>query len=121
MSENSIINSKMANDHLDKPKAYKGDEKYIFVSYSHLDSEIVYRDISILQSKGIRVWYDEGLPAGEEWDKIVYPKIISEQCACVIFFVSPHFFRSKSIAKEIEIVFNLKGSELYPVSTMWTI
>jgi len=102
----------MANDFLDKPKAYKGNEKYIFVSYSHLDSENVYRDISILQSKGIRIWYDEGLPAGEEWDKIVYPKIISEQCACVIFFVSPHFFRSKSIAKEIEIVFNLKGSEL---------
>lgn len=94
-----------------KPRSYDGDEKYIFVSYSHNDSEVVYTDIAYLQNQGMRIWYDEGIPAGEDWDQVVYPRIVSSQCSGIVFFVSPSFFGSRSIAKEIEIAFNTKGHE----------
>lgn len=96
---------------IEKPRPYDGPEKYIFASYSHCDAEAVYEDIAYLQLRGMRIWYDEGLPAGVDWDQAVYPKITSDQCAGIIFFVSPSFFSSRSIAKEIEIAFNTEGLE----------
>ena len=91
---------------IEKPPAYEGDEPYVFISYSHKNSEIVYKDLWRLIDQGIRVWYDQGLPAGKEWDKVVEGKITSEKCACVIFYLSPNFIGSDSIMKEINLVFD---------------
>ncbi|MEJ2087913.1 MAG: hypothetical protein P8Y69_05460 [Gammaproteobacteria bacterium] len=41
--------------------AYRGEEPYIFVSYSHADAESVYPDLAWLHEQGINVWYDEGI------------------------------------------------------------
>lgn len=91
---------------IEKPPAYEGDEPYVFVSYSHKDAEAVYKDLWRLIDQGIRVWYDKGLPAGQEWDKVVESKIVSEKCACVIFYLSPNFVGSDSIMKEVNLVFD---------------
>lgn len=93
------------------PIPYTGSEKYVFVSYSHQDKDLVYKDLNRLIESGIRIWYDKGIPAGPEWDEFVYPKIVCEQCALVLFYVSEHFFYSDAIAKEIKIVFNTSGTE----------
>lgn len=96
---------------LDDPIPYEGSEKYIFISYSHKDKEEVYKDIKMLQHEGVRIWYDKGIYAGNKWDEFVYPKIVSKQCALVLFYVSEQFFYSPAIGKEIRIVFNTDGSE----------
>ena len=50
---------------MEKPfSAYQGAEPYVFVCYSHLDSDIVYKDIASLNMKGVNVWYDEGIAGG---------------------------------------------------------
>lgn len=46
--------------------AYKGKEKYIFVSYAHKDSAKVLPIIENMQHAGYRIWYDTGIKAGTE-------------------------------------------------------
>ena len=40
---------------------YEGKEKYIFISYSHSDSEIIIPILEELNSNGYRIWYDDGI------------------------------------------------------------
>ena len=47
--------------------AYQGDEPYVFVSYSHEDEAVVFKEIRLLQDHGVNVWYDDGIAAGLEW------------------------------------------------------
>ena len=54
-----------------RPSAYKGDEPYVFISYAHDDSNLIYPIIGELQKKGLRVWYDEGIEVGTHWDEII--------------------------------------------------
>ncbi len=46
------------------------EENFVFISYSHMDYKAVYCDLLEFHKNGLRYWYDEGLPAGEDWDKI---------------------------------------------------
>ena len=46
-------------------KAYTGDEPYIFISYKHADSDIVYPVIKQMHDLGFNLWYDAGLPHGK--------------------------------------------------------
>ena len=39
---------------------YEGNDKYIFVSYAHKDSQKVVPIVETLSSNGFRVWYDSG-------------------------------------------------------------
>jgi sugar/nucleoside kinase (ribokinase family)/beta-phosphoglucomutase-like phosphatase (HAD superfamily)/ABC-type sugar transport system substrate-binding protein len=93
------------------PEPYQGTEKYVFISYSHINKEIVYEDIKKLKEMGVRIWYDKGIPPGPRWDEYVYPKIISDQCSLVLFYVTESFFFSEAIAREIKIVFNTEDCE----------
>ena len=47
--------------------AYNGDEPYIFVAYSHKDSDIVYPQISWRQDLGFNIAWDEGISPGAVW------------------------------------------------------
>lgn len=49
-------------------KAYEGNGDYIFISYKHKDSKIVYPVIEKLYNRGFNIWYDAGLPKGENYD-----------------------------------------------------
>ena len=39
--------------------AYDGDEPYLFISYAHKDSALVFKEISKLNDAGYHIWYDE--------------------------------------------------------------
>ena len=49
-------------------KAYNGDGEYIFISYKHKDSDLVYPVIEKLHDNGFNIWYDAGLPQGKNYD-----------------------------------------------------
>ena len=50
---------------------YRGyDAPYIFVSYAHKDGNKASEVIGKLQMEQYRVWYDEGIDPGTEWDEI---------------------------------------------------
>lgn len=38
---------------------YEGNNKYIFVSYSHLDGDAIPPILESLDREGFRIWYDE--------------------------------------------------------------
>lgn len=83
-----------------KPKAYHGDKEFIFVSYSHDNSAEVLKIIADLQKRGIRIWYDEGIEPGEEWDDFIAAHI--SQCSYFISFISAAYAASDNCKDEIE-------------------
>ena len=50
---------------------YKGEEPYIFISYSHRDTAEVYAILERMQKDGYRIWFDEGIDPGSEWDDVI--------------------------------------------------
>ncbi len=74
----------------------------MFVSYSHKDYKAVYCDLIEFQRAGVRYWYDRGLPAGKDWNKVVEEKIKSPLCSGVVFYLSRNLFLSRSVLREIE-------------------
>ena len=78
---------------------YSGNEPYIFISYSHKDSDRVLPIIRGLQAKGFRVWYDSGIEAGTEWPEFIAEKLRASNC--VIAFLSPHAASSHNCRREI--------------------
>ena len=48
-------------------KPYEGNKPFLFISYSHRQSDLVVDSIRILHEQGWRLWYDEGIPAGSDW------------------------------------------------------
>ena len=47
-----------------KPEIYEGNEKYIFISYAHRDSDVVLNIAKAITEAGYRIWYDDGIAAG---------------------------------------------------------
>ena len=45
---------------------YSGKDPYLFISYSHADTEKVYQILSMLQRNSCRLWYDDGITGGEK-------------------------------------------------------
>lgn len=78
--------------------------KYFFVSYSHKDFKSVYPDLLMLYRQRIPFQFDGGLPFGERWDVSVKPKIQSENCLGVLFYVSQHTLLSNPVEKECMIL-----------------
>ena len=84
---------------------YEGKEPYAFISYSHKDSGDVLPIVSDLNSKGLRVWYDEGIEAGSEW-----PEYLAEHLAnssVVVAFISGNFNDSKYCRREMHFATRL--------------
>jgi hypothetical protein len=79
---------------------YQGKKPYVFVSYSHRDSDRVLHIIFPLHIQRYRVWYDEGIPAGCDWPKNIASHM--RDAAAVLFFVSASSFASINCLNEIK-------------------
>jgi len=84
--------------------AYGGAEPYIFVSYARKDKDKVALILERLHRKGYRLWWDEGIEAGDEWFKIISRNL--RRSACMLLFWSPEAAKSKWVNKEILIALN---------------
>lgn len=80
-------------------KPYEGKRPYVFISYSHLQSEAVVKTIRILHEKGYRLWYDEGIPAGSDWPVNIAQHL--QNCERVIFFLSERAMASPNCFSEM--------------------
>ena len=76
--------------------------KFVFVSYSHKDSEAVREDMETLLERGVRVWFDVNMRLGEDWSEIAKSVIYHENCVGVIFYNSPNSFISSAVQREQE-------------------
>lgn len=87
---------------MDRPIAYMGDQPYIFVSYSHKDCERVWPIILKLQAEGFRIWYDDGISPGTEWDLNIATHI--RKCDFFAAFISRNYLESENCKDELSFV-----------------
>lgn len=78
---------------------YTGEEPYIFASYSHIDMETVFDIIRGFQKRGYRIWFDEGIDPGVEWDEYIATHIDSS--SYLISFLSENYYGSTNCRDEL--------------------
>jgi len=79
--------------------AYKGDEPYIFVSYSHKDARAVFPELTKLRNQGFNIWFDEGIEPGAEWREEIGTAILNARV--FLYFVSEASVQSENCRKEV--------------------
>ena len=87
-------------------KAYPGDEPYTFVSYAHLNRDIVFPLIKQLHDKGYRIWYDEGIDPGTEWAELIATHL--KTASSMLLFITPQAIASFNVNDEIHFALNKK-------------
>ena len=87
-------------------RPYEGTQPYIFVSYAHKNDAAVLEIIGALQSRGFRVWYDEGIEAGSEWPESIASHL--ERAQLVLAFLSPAYLQSDNCRKEMHYALTKK-------------
>ncbi|MBE6959410.1 MAG: TIR domain-containing protein [Ruminococcaceae bacterium] len=108
MSENKM-NANIVNIGL---PSYEGDEPYIFVSYSHVDSVMVREVLQRIDREKFRFWYDDTMEIGEDFRQELQDKV--QRCHAFLLFVSPASMQSKYCGMEIITAFK-HNKRIYPV------
>lgn len=85
-------------------EAYKGNKPYVFISYAHADSLLVYPVIKWLDNIGFRIWYDEGIDPGNEWPEEIAKSL--DACEYFIVFLSRNSIKSRNVRNEINFALN---------------
>ncbi len=93
-------------------EAYTGKEPFLFISYSHRDTALVYPLLDKLHEKKFRIWYDESCETGNDFRDELREKI--ERCTAVILFVSEASMSSPFCGMEI-IVARENQKRVYPI------
>ncbi len=91
-------------------RPYEGNEKYIFVSYAHVDGDIVYPIIERLHDAGFRIWFDEGIEWGSEWSESIADHLRS--CEVCIAFHSSASAESMNCRQEVNYALKKRRSIL---------
>ena len=95
---------------MNKPIAYNGEEKFIFVSYSHRNTDAVWDTLNDLQKDGFRFWYDDGIEAGSCWDDYIAEHITAS--GYFLAFVSGEYAASNNCIQELRWAMSLKKEVL---------
>lgn len=87
------------------PKAYSGDEPYIYVSYAHKDADKVFPEIKRFNNQGYNIWFDEGIISGNEWVEVI-EKALSN-CSLFVVFISNNSIESINVRNEISVAIRM--------------
>ena len=79
--------------------AYKGIERYVFISYAHKDSKEVFPIISQFNQQEYHVWYDEGIEPGIEWPEEIANAL--NNSSLFVVFITPNSVNSENVRNEI--------------------
>lgn len=89
---------------------YEGTEPYIFISYAHKDSGLVFPVLEELDRRGYRIWYDDGIAPGSEWPENIAQHL--NNCALTMAFVSPNSIASDNCRREVTFALSKKKAFL---------
>ena len=89
----------MGTDGAQAPKPYGGDGGYIFISYAHQDRDRVLPLLAAMTADGFRLWFDEGVDPGTEWDENIAVHI--EKSGYFIALISADYLRSENCRDEL--------------------
>ncbi len=78
---------------------YQGSEPYIFLSYSHKDTDEASQIVGQMMHNRFRIWYDEGVVPGTQWDEHIAARVVN--CSFFIALVSRAYVRSSNCLDEL--------------------
>ena len=87
-------------------RPYDGDQPYIFISYAHANSPAVMEVVQELHHRGFRIWYDDGIEVGSEWQENIAQHLAD--ASLMIAFVSNAYMRSDNCRKEMHYAVSKK-------------
>ena len=87
-------------------RPYNGDQPYIFISYAHANSPAVMEVVQELHHRGFRIWYDDGIEVGSEWQENIAQHLADANL--MIAFVSNAYMRSDNCRKEMHYAVSKK-------------
>ncbi len=87
-------------------EAYRGNKPYIFISYAHADSAMVYPVIKEFHDFGYNVWYDEGIEPGIAWPEEIAKALGG--CDLFVVFITPKSKESENVDNEIYVALSKK-------------
>jgi hypothetical protein len=90
-------------------KPYEGDN-YIFISYSHRNTNKVMSVMERMQRDGFRLWYDDGIDPGTEWDDNIAAHV--DRCKYFIAFISKEYLESENCKDELNYARDLNKERL---------
>jgi hypothetical protein len=90
--------------------SYEGTEPYIFISYSHADTDSVYKILKVIDKEKYRFWYDDTMEIGEDFREELRSRI--ENCSAFLLFISETALNSKYCGMEIITAYKYKV--IYP-------
>ena len=96
----------------DRFQVYTGNDPYVFVSYAHKDSESVYPDIEYLLNQRYRIWLDQGIETGSDYEAVLANHI--QGCTLLVAFLSEAAINSTQVKDEISFAIN-NGKHILPV------
>lgn len=82
------------------PAPCEGGEPFAFISYKRRDLERVAAIMRLLEPQGWRLWYDRGIPGGEDWNAMLEDRL--RGCAGVVMFVSQAAVDSRWVRREVQ-------------------
>ena len=98
---------------MDTPfSAYRGEDPYVFICYSHADSGVVFPELLWLHEQGVKVWYDEGISGGQVWREEIGNAILSAEK--VLYYVSRNSLDSSHCSREINFALD-ENIEIVPI------
>lgn len=92
--------------------SYEGEEPYIFISYSHRDTDVVYPVLRLINREKYRFWFDDTMEIGEDFREELRVRI--EKCSAFILFVSDASMNSKYCCMEVIHAFKY-NKKIYPI------
>jgi hypothetical protein len=93
-------------------KVYKGEEPYLFISYSHRDTNTVYKILDRLDKEAFRFWYDDKMEVGKDFNEEL--KVMIEGCGAFVLFVSKESMQSEYVGMEIITAYK-NSKRIYPI------
>ena len=91
-------------------RPYTGDKRYIFISYAHKDMTAVMAILEQMNLHGYRIWFDEGIDPGTEWDENIASHV--EACDSFIAFITEGYIASENCKDELNYARDLNKNRL---------
>jgi hypothetical protein len=88
------------------------DESFVFVSYAHFDSDVVFPIIEGVGADGYAIWYDKGISISSTWTDEIATAILN--CSAFVIFITKESAESVYVRSEIEFALNSR-IKLIPV------
>lgn len=85
---------------------------FVFISFSHKDSEYACEVVKALEKRGLECWIDDRIDYGTQWPSFIQEKL--DECSAVVVIMTPTSEKSRWVQNELAYTQN-KGKPIFPM------